>query len=252
MFLLTKGQLVAGNTKAWLMTNSRKEISFSGHTHSGYAASNHTHSNYALTTHTHSQYMTETDVQNMLDEMGIAGSRKTWYLTESDFTISIDNITNLNYYKSTAINPVTYSGFTPSYANVYKNDFSANITINGSRYDISWNGDTDITISTNSSTIIAYYEWPSIKYGYMHKGTANERYCSFKYYIRIYFNGTPNSNQIYITAQVKVTYKETTDIGGYHDLYSNQAESLDASILQYVKITALNSFTLKTDFMKDS
>ena len=34
---LTKGQLIAGNTKAWLMTNSRKELSFSDHIHSNYA-----------------------------------------------------------------------------------------------------------------------------------------------------------------------------------------------------------------------
>ena len=77
--LLKKGQLIAGNTKAWLMTNSRKELSFSGHTHSGYALTNHTHSNYALTSHTHSgyasknhthnQYMTEVDINQMIEDV---------------------------------------------------------------------------------------------------------------------------------------------------------------------------------------
>ena len=76
---LKKGQLIAGNTKAWLMTNSRKELSFSGHTHSGYALTNHTHSNYALTSHTHSgyasknhthsQYVTEVDINQMIEDV---------------------------------------------------------------------------------------------------------------------------------------------------------------------------------------
>ena len=76
---LSKGQMVAGNTKAWLMTNSRKEISFSDHTHSNYALTNHTHSNYALTTHTHSgyaktnhthsQYVTEVDINSMIEDV---------------------------------------------------------------------------------------------------------------------------------------------------------------------------------------
>ena len=61
------------------MTNSRKELSFSGHTHSGYALTNHTHSNYAptnhthsnyaLTSHTHSQYMTEVDINQMIEDV---------------------------------------------------------------------------------------------------------------------------------------------------------------------------------------
>ena len=61
------------------MTNSRKEISFSGHTHSGYASTNHTHSNYALTNHTHSgyasknhthsQYVTEVDINQMIEDV---------------------------------------------------------------------------------------------------------------------------------------------------------------------------------------
>ena len=70
---------MAGNTKAWLMTNSRKELSFSGHTHSGYALTSHTHSNYALTNHTHtgyaasnhthSQYVTEVDINQMIEDV---------------------------------------------------------------------------------------------------------------------------------------------------------------------------------------
>ena len=41
------------------MTNSRKEISFS----------DHTHSNYALTSHTHSQYVTEVDINQMIEDV---------------------------------------------------------------------------------------------------------------------------------------------------------------------------------------
>ena len=55
MFLLSKGQLVAGNTKAWLGTDEIKEISFSGHTHDEYAPVNHTHD----------QYLTEDDVNKI-------------------------------------------------------------------------------------------------------------------------------------------------------------------------------------------
>lgn len=61
------------------MTNSRKEISFSGHTHSNYALTSHTHSNYALTNHTHteyasknhthSQYVTEVDINSMIEDV---------------------------------------------------------------------------------------------------------------------------------------------------------------------------------------
>lgn len=40
---------MAGNTKAWLMTNSRKEISF--------------------TDHTHSQYVTEVDINSMIEDV---------------------------------------------------------------------------------------------------------------------------------------------------------------------------------------
>lgn len=77
--LLKKGQLVAGNSKAWLGINSVKEISFSGHTHSNYALTSHTHSNYALTSHTHTgyasknhthnQYMTEVDINQMIEDV---------------------------------------------------------------------------------------------------------------------------------------------------------------------------------------
>ena len=59
------------------MTNSRKELSFSDHTHSGYALTSHTHSNYALTSHTHSgyassnhthsQYVSQSTVQSMIN-----------------------------------------------------------------------------------------------------------------------------------------------------------------------------------------
>ena len=79
MSLLKKGQLLAGNTKAWLGTSSVKEISFSGHTHSNYALTSHTHSNYALTSHTHSgyasknhthsQYVTEVDINQMIEDV---------------------------------------------------------------------------------------------------------------------------------------------------------------------------------------
>lgn len=61
------------------MTNSRKELSFSGHTHSNYASVSHTHSNYALTSHTHSgyassnhthsQYVTEVDINSMIENV---------------------------------------------------------------------------------------------------------------------------------------------------------------------------------------
>lgn len=49
------------------MTNSRKEISFSDHTHSNYALTSHTHSGYAATNHTHSQYVSQSTVQSMIN-----------------------------------------------------------------------------------------------------------------------------------------------------------------------------------------
>lgn len=51
------------------MTNSRKELSFSGHTHSNYALTTHTHSGYASTNHTHSQYVTEVDINQMIEDV---------------------------------------------------------------------------------------------------------------------------------------------------------------------------------------
>ena len=69
MFFLSKGQLLTDNTKAWLGTNSVKEISFSGHTHSNYALTSHTHSGYASTNHTHSQYVTEVDINQMIEDV---------------------------------------------------------------------------------------------------------------------------------------------------------------------------------------
>ena len=52
---LTKGQLVAGNTKAWISTDTIKEVSFSDHFHNEYAPVNHTHD----------QYLTEDDVNKI-------------------------------------------------------------------------------------------------------------------------------------------------------------------------------------------
>ena len=51
------------------MTNSRKEISFSDHTHSNYALTSHTHSGYARSNHTHSQYVTEVDINQMIEDV---------------------------------------------------------------------------------------------------------------------------------------------------------------------------------------
>ena len=51
------------------MTNSRKEISFSGHTHSNYALTSHTHTGYAASNHTHSQYVTEVDINQMIEDV---------------------------------------------------------------------------------------------------------------------------------------------------------------------------------------
>ena len=51
------------------MTNSRKELSFSDHTHSNYALTSHTHSGYASSNHTHSQYVTEEQVRSIIIEV---------------------------------------------------------------------------------------------------------------------------------------------------------------------------------------
>lgn len=49
---LKSGGLLSGQNKAWLGLNSVKELSFSDHTHSGYAASNHNHSTSNITSGT--------------------------------------------------------------------------------------------------------------------------------------------------------------------------------------------------------
>ena len=46
MFLLSKGQLITGNTKTWIGTDTIKEFSFSDHVHNNYAPINHTHDQY--------------------------------------------------------------------------------------------------------------------------------------------------------------------------------------------------------------
>lgn len=57
MSLLKKGQLVAGNNKIWIGTNTVKELSVNGHSHS----------NYASVSHTHSQYVTGTYLQEQIN-----------------------------------------------------------------------------------------------------------------------------------------------------------------------------------------
>ena len=112
---------MAGNTKAWLMTNSRKELSFSDHTHSNYALTSHTHSNYALTNHTHSgyartnhthsQYVTEVDINQMIEDvidsyvptiknMGQIGSLTITADQPSTLTVPSSANIILFYYKS--------------------------------------------------------------------------------------------------------------------------------------------------------
>lgn len=137
---LKKGQLVAGNTKAWLGTSNVKEISFSdhthtdyaaaNHTHSGYASSSHTHSQYALTSHTHSKYaltnhihsdyITTGQLQTYLDELGIVGNTKTVTITTSNLSWSGNSSGDFN----SSYNIGSVCGFIPSAVTMYSSGFT--------------------------------------------------------------------------------------------------------------------------------
>lgn len=154
--LLKKGQLVAGNTKAWLRTNSVKEISFSDHTHSGYALSSHTHSNY----------MTRSQVQSMIDDAiesgGGGGSNNvTLKINGDDFTAQ----TSRGGFKYT-INLASYCGFSPAIVKALYSSFNieAYDDDRGKTYTMIFRGSSDISIpqkviasNGNDYTIIAMH-----------------------------------------------------------------------------------------------
>ena len=146
------------------MTNSRKEISFSGHTHSGYAATNHTHSQYALNNHTHSeystighthpQYMTENDVIELINTRPPAAPSLTLELGKSDLTRKVlDGNTYYEYNK----NLVSLTGFTPVSVTIYSS-FTMNLTAeyNGenANYLTALNKTYDFSISGSDYTLL--------------------------------------------------------------------------------------------------
>ena len=87
------------------MTNSRKELSFSGHTHT----------EYAVTDHTHSNYMTESQVKSLISSEIEASSKYEWTLSKTDFTLisHLDGGWNASWYRY-AINIITTCGFIPT------------------------------------------------------------------------------------------------------------------------------------------
>ena len=153
---------MAGNTKAWLMTNSRKEISFSGHTHSNYALTSHTHSQYALTNHTHSQYMTKEEVQEMIN----IGPAYYLTLTSSDFTENTDynnNITGFSY----SVNLQSVCKFIPNSVVLQKNNFIcpvyiASDNLTSGQYNSSLTQDVAISQSSGLTTSNIIYSYTAV------------------------------------------------------------------------------------------
>ena len=123
MFLLKKGQLLAGKNKIWIGTNTIKELSLAGHTHSEYAAVNHTHSGYAATNHTHSQYVTEEQVRTIIIEVEqnkntliitdlsrVVGSKPYYpYLYGGTFSFSISDLITEIPSRVTLLNTVSFN-----------------------------------------------------------------------------------------------------------------------------------------------
>ena len=105
------------------MTNSRKELSFSDHTHSGYALTSHTHSGYAATNHTHSQYVTEEQVRTIIIEVEqnkntliitdvsrVVGSNPYYpYLYGGTFSFSISDLITEIPSRVTLLNTVSFN-----------------------------------------------------------------------------------------------------------------------------------------------
>ena len=151
------------------MTNSRKEISFSGHTHSGYAATNHTHSQYALNNHTHAeystighthpQYMTENDVIELINTRPPAAPSLTLELGKSDLTRKVsDGNTYYEYNKNlvslTGFTPVSvtiYSSFTMNLTAEYNGEYASYLTALNKTYDFSVSG-SDYTLLPGDET----------------------------------------------------------------------------------------------------
>lgn len=161
---------MAGNTKAWLMTNSRKELSFSDHTHSGYALSSHTHSNYALTSHTHtgyassnhthSQYVTEVDINQMIEDvidsyvptiktMGQIGTITITAEQSSTLTVSSSATVILFYYRAmpsdygTLMSTKSSSSWSQIKIRISSNDY---FTVSGSGNTLNIKGPEAITL----------------------------------------------------------------------------------------------------------
>ena len=141
------------------MTNSRKEISFSDHTHSGYALTSHTHSNYALTSHTHSQYaltnhthsqyMTRDKVQALIEESS-GTQKKIITLAENDFVFFENDIKYYRYYK----NLNTLCQFTPDTGIFYMDGFYCKVragstisSINNKEYILQYRAPADMDIA---------------------------------------------------------------------------------------------------------
>ena len=151
---------MAGNTKAWLMTNSRKELSFSDHTHSGYALTSHTHSQYALTNHTHSNYVTEVDINQMIEDvidsyvptiqtMGQVGTITITAEQSSTLTVSSSATVILFYYRAmpsdygTLMSTKSSSSWSQIKIRISSNDY---FTVSGSGNTLNIKGPEAITL----------------------------------------------------------------------------------------------------------
>ena len=157
---------MAGNTKAWLMTNSRKELSFSGHTHSGYASSSHTHSQYALTTHTHtgyaasnhthSQYVTEVDINSMIED--VIDSYVPTILNALSYGVTGSSRINGVYPKRLTINIPSGAKILLIYLYCTNGpwDFAMSIYSNGNWYSFmsDRHGRTNWNLTFNSSSVL--------------------------------------------------------------------------------------------------
>ena len=146
------------------MTNSRKELSFSGHTHSGYAATNHTHSQYALNNHTHTeystighthpQYVTENDVIELINTRPPAAPSLTLELGISDLT---RKMSGSNTYYEYDKNLVSLTGFTPVSVTIYSSftmNLTAKYTGENASYLTALNKTYDFSISGSDYTLL--------------------------------------------------------------------------------------------------
>ena len=170
LYFLKSGLITIGNTKCWidLISSGVKEVSFSDHTHSGYAISGHTHSGYASSSHTHAASgITSGTISVARGGTGVTSldALKTALGISSSITIKTGKFTCPSTISSGASKSVTV-GFSPTallinYQCMYSTgnyNTGTNLVINGTTLNTT---KSTVSITSTGFTVTALEANPS-------------------------------------------------------------------------------------------